>query len=240
MAYEALNEDQEKRHKTQRYCMADQDLDNPKILQFVINLIDNDLRTIEAEGLQIWKLEQPYYVDLPIPEMGKIQIGGRIDRVDICGHKLNKERIRIVDYKTGSYAEPKSKWQDFCTADGDGKIRQTLIYSHVLKETLLKEQKDERPIQPNLFFCNGDMTDRISVVRLTEEPPKQGRETNEQKEASKINNFAEVQDRVKEKLESKVAELLNDATFPQCEEDKCDRYCAFFEICGRKKPESFN
>ena len=240
MAYDALNEDQKKRQKTQRYCMDDQDLDNPKILQFVINLIDNDLRTIEAEGLQIWKLEQPYYVDLPIFEKEKIQIGGRIDRVDICGHKLNKERIRIVDYKTGSYTEPKSNWQDFCTPDGDGKIRQTLIYSHVLKETLLKEQKDERPIQPNLFFCNGDMTDRISVVRLTEEPPKQGRETNEQKEASKINNFAEVQDKVLDQLKSKVAELLKDSTFPQCEEDKCDRYCAFFEICGRKKPESFN
>ena len=218
-AYDELNRDQQKYHRTKMYVLENQFMDNPKIIQYVKNLIDNDLRTIETEGLKIWKLEQDFYMKLPVPEIGDIQFGGRIDRVDICGHKTGNERIRIVDYKTGSFKSDKLsvKADEVMTNAKKGYVRQTIIYSHVLMSTL----DDSKPIQPNLFFCTGDMTGLQTVVKVDES----------------VNDYRTIQESVFPKLQDKVRELLQDAEFPQCAEGECDSYCAFYDLCKRKKKE---
>jgi RecB family exonuclease len=220
-AYQALNQDQLKYHKTKHYVLEEQFMDNPKVIQYVKNLIDNDLRTIETEGLKIWKLEQDFYMKLPVPEIGEIQFGGRIDRVDLCGYKNGHERIRIVDYKTGSYKSDKLsvKLEDIMTNAKKGYVRQTIIYSHVLMSTL----DTSKPIQPNLFFCTTDMNGKETVVKVD----------------SEVQDYREIQETIFPKLQAKVKDLLQDSEFPQCAEGECETYCAFYDLCERKKNDNF-
>ena len=222
-AYEELNKAQLEYHKTTTFAIDDYPFDNPKVIQYVKNLIDNDLRTIETEGLKIWQQEKSYYMDLPVPEIGTIQLGGKIDRVDICGHKNGNERIRIVDYKTASYESSKlsAPLDNIMEDEKKGYVRQTLIYSHVLMSHL--GSSEERPIQPNLFFCKKDMQDQSTVVSV----------------GSVVNDYRAIQEEIFPKLQSKVKELLTDSSFPQCEEGKCNTYCDFYEICERKKKKDF-
>ena len=223
-AYQMLNESQAKYQKTKTYAMEKYYMDNPKVKQYVLNLIDNDLRTIESEGLKIWKLEQSYYIDLDIPDKGVVKIGGQIDRVDICGHKTGQERIRIVDYKTGGYSSVKmsAKSDELMENADKGYVRQTVIYCHILQENLKGTKEAELPIQPNLFFCSKDMTDQNSVISV---------------DNASVNDYKVIMEKVVPKLTNKIGELLDDTRFPQCEEGKCPSYCPFFGICERKKPE---
>ena len=222
-AYQMLNESQANYQKTKTYAMEKYYMDNPKVKQYVLNLIDNDLRTIESEGLKIWKLEQSYYIDLDIPDKGVVKIGGQIDRVDICGYKTGQERIRIVDYKTGGYSSVKmsAKSDELMENADKGYVRQTVIYCHILQENLKGTKEAELPIQPNLFFCSKDMTDQNSVISVD----------------SAVNDYKVIMEKVVPKLTNKIGELLDDTRFPQCEEGKCPSYCPFFGICERKKPE---
>ena len=222
-AYQMLNESQANYQKTKTYAMEKYYMDNPKVKQYVLNLIDNDLRTIESEGLKIWKLEQSYYIDLDIPDKGVVKIGGQIDRVDICGYKTGQERIRIVDYKTGGYSSVKmsAKSDELMENADKGYVRQTVIYCHILQENLKGTKEAELPIQPNLFFCSKDMTGQNSVISVD----------------SAVNDYKVIMEKVVPKLTNKIGELLDDTRFPQCEEGKCPSYCPFFGICERKKPE---
>ena len=222
-AYQMLNESQAKYQKAKTYAMEKYYMDNPKVKQYVLNLIDNDLRTIESEGLKIWKLEHSYYIDLDIPDKGVVKIGGQIDRVDICGYMTGQERIRIVDYKTGGYSSVKmsAKSDELMENADKGYVRQTVIYCHILQENLKGTKEAELPIQPNLFFCSKDMTGQNSVISVD----------------SAVNDYKVIMEKVVPKLTNKIGELLDDTRFPQCEEGKCPSYCPFFGICERKKPE---
>ena len=229
-AYEELNADQQKRGKMVTYAMEDYFMDNPKIKQYVINLINNDLRTIEKEGLRIWQLEQWYVADLQVPESdATIRIGGKIDRVDLCGYKTNNERIRIVDYKTSKYDKNKlnAELEDLMDNKDRDYVRQTMIYSYVLKKYLEKRgERSNLPIQPNLFFCASDMEGNNSIVTVKRKV----------EEKSQIFEFNDIQEEsLLIPLQNKVKELLSDTKFPQCDEDKCPNYCAFYELCKRKK-----
>ena len=209
-AYEMLNASQRERGLNKTYLMADYCMDNPRIMQSVRYLLQHDLQTIEKEGLKIWQLEQWCFTDLALAS-GRIRIGGKIDRIDLCGYKSGNERIRIVDYKTGSYDESKLKADETELIDNPKKdyARQTMIYAHVLQQMLRKEGK-EQPIEPHLFFCAKDMRDNPTVVTAT------------------LN---------KDKLTDKVEDLFRDTTFAPCAEGNCPAYCAFFDLCRRKRPE---
>ncbi len=223
-AYQMLNEDQQKYGRTTTYALADYFMDNPKIKQYVRHLINNDLETIRREGLKIWMLEQSYYIDLQVPSVGTIQIGGKIDRVDICGYRNGNERIRIIDYKTGGYASTKlsTKLQELMDNRDKGYVRQTVIYSYVLAEALQKQKEKLLPIQPNLFFCSSDMSGNETVIKVD----------------NPINDFqTDLGDKILEPLQQKVVQLFTDSQFVPCEEGKCPAYCSFFDICKRKKKD---
>lgn len=223
-AYQMLNNDQQKYGRTTMYTMEKYFMDNPKIKQYVHHLINNDLQTIRREGLKIWMLEQSFYIDLPVPSIGTIQIGGKIDRVDVCGHLNGNERIRIIDYKTGGYTSTKlsAKLEDLMENRDKGYVRQTIIYSYVLAEALSKQGEKLMPIQPNLFFCSSDMSGNETVIKV-DEP---------------VNDFqTNLGDKILEPLQQKVAQLFTDSQFTPCEEGKCPAYCSFFDICKRKKPD---
>lgn len=224
VAYQRLNEDQRKYGRTTTYAMEDYFLDNPRIKQYVLHLINNDLQTIRKEGLKIWKLEQSYYIDLPVPSVGTIQIGGKIDRVDVCGHLNGNERIRIIDYKTGGYANSKlsAKLEELMDNRDKGYVRQTIIYSYVLAKSLKNKGGESLPIQPNLFFCSSDMSGNETIIKVD----------------APINDFQkELGDEILEPLQQKVAQLFTDSQFTQCEEGKCPAYCSFFDLCKRKKKD---
>ena len=129
--------------------------------------------------------------------------------LNIIKNKLNAELEDLMDNKDRDY------------------VRQTMIYSYVLKKYLEKRgERSNLPIQPNLFFCASDMEGNNSIVTVKRKV----------EEKSQIFEFNDIQEEsILIPLQNKVKELLSDTKFSQCDEDKCPNYCAFYELCKRKK-----
>ena len=157
---------------------------------------------------------------LSIPQVGKLMTGGKIDRLDICGPE-GAERLRVVDYKSGSYTDSthakkmSSLWENLMTDTDKSYVRQTLIYSRAVKE----HDKTGLPIEPNLFFCRRKLPGVVTTIDIENET---------------VHDFAAIQDTFTTQLEDKIKELLTASSFPKCEQGQCPSYCPFFDLCGRQ------
>ena len=78
--------------------MAQHSLELAAIRAYMRRTVEYDRQLAITQGLEIIGTEQDYYMSLPLPKIGTVRIGGRIDRIDKVGNT-----IRIVDYKTGKY-----------------------------------------------------------------------------------------------------------------------------------------
>ncbi len=193
--------------------------DNEVIMRFVLNILERD-KADAAIGLQICKLEAPYYFRMDVKEIGLLEIGGFIDRLDIYGPE-GQQKIRVVDYKSGGYdanrlAASTEKWME---QPDKNYVRQTLMYSHAVMANENEEEKKENlPIEPNLFFCSHKLTDLPTTVKV---------------DKAVVANYRELQDTFLEALETKINEIATVTEFPPCEESKCKSHCPFLRLCHR-------
>ncbi len=88
------------------------------------------MKTPEREGM-----EEP--VEIPIGAINNLRVRGKIDRVD----RLGKNRYRVIDYKTGSYAP----FEDIICF-GRGRFLQHVLYSVAAENMLVKLGMDEMPV----------------------------------------------------------------------------------------------
>ena len=194
------------------------------ILAYANNILVRD-REDARTGLQVWKLEQKYRVPVTIDGVGTVWLGGKVDRVDILGSE-GDERIRVVDYKTGSYKPgdaPDSTaalkltatWDEVASDTNKDNIRQTLIYSHAVAQ----QEKGTRPIEPNLYYCQRDLTADVTTHIMVDNRP--------------VHDVREVEDRMLETLRPKIKELLQTTDFPMCDEAQCKKFCPYLRLCGR-------
>ena len=196
--------------------------ENVIIKGYVRNILDRDIEDAK-NGLQIVLLEKERMFTLEIPGIGKIWTGGTIDRLDICGQD-GAERLRVVDYKSGSYTDSthdkkmSASWDDIMTDADKSYVRQTMVYSRAVKE----HDHTGLPVEPNLFFCRRKLTGIVTTIDVENET---------------VHDFAAVQERFTSLLADKIKELLTADSFPLCEPDKCPSYCPFFVLCGRKPAE---
>ena len=201
--------------------------ENVYILSYADNILVRD-REDARTGLQIWKLEQKYYVPMDIDGVGRIRVGGKVDRVDILGPE-GDERIRVVDYKTGNYkpgtaadsttaVKLTATWDEVATDTHKDNIRQTLIYSHAVSQ----QEKRPLPVEPNLYYCQRDLTSDVTTHITVDERP--------------VLDIREVENRMMETLRPKIQEVLQTTDFPMCDESDCKR-CPYLSLCGRVAKE---
>lgn len=224
-AYQAMNALWQKDHpeESAHYVMAHHTSENVVILGYVSNILERDREDAKA-GLQIYLLEKELMFPIQIDGVGEILSGGTIDRMDIYGAP-GEERLRVVDYKSGSYNDTTHEkkmtatWEDLMVSEDKGYVRQTLVYSHAVKAN----NTASLPIEPNLYFCRRKLTDIETTIDV---------------ENATVRDYAVIAGDFIATLQTKAKELLTANTFPQCDEDKCPAFCPFFDLCGRK-PKDF-
>lgn len=203
----------------EKYIPDHHTAENITIKGYVSNILERD-REDARSGLQIVLMEQERMFALSIPQVGKLMTGGKIDRLDICGPE-GAERLRVVDYKSGSYTDSthakkmSALWENLMTDTDKSYVRQTLIYSRAVKE----HDKTGLPIEPNLFFCRRKLPGVVTTIDIENET---------------VHDFAAIQDTFTAQLADKIKELLTASSFPKCEQGQCPSYCPFFDLCGRQ------
>ena len=219
-AYVAMNQEWLENHpdgEAEHYVPALHLVENQVLIRYISNVLERDKHDA-AQGLQIYLLEQPRYMNLSIDGVGTVRTGGIIDRLDIIGQGANR-RMRIVDYKSGNYDEKKmSTAADALFSDADKKyIRQTLLYSAAVMAT---EPNLHLPLQPNLFFCSKPMLEQETRVAVADQP---------------IDDFQTIQSDFLAGLQAKIQEIYTATSFPQQRAtEECAPHCPFLTLCGRK------
>ena len=223
-AYEEMNRLYEKDYPNDpcHYIPEQHRNENVIIVGYMKNILERD-RTDAEQGLQLVLLEAPRYFAVKIDGIGEVLTGGIIDRLDIIG-KGEEQKLRVVDYKSGSYTNKKhdekmsSTWEELMENKDKGYVRQTFIYSHAV----LTNDGKSMPIEPNLFFCRRKLNDIETTILI---------------EGQTVHDYREIEQQMYRALQTKMAELLSVNQFPQCEEKECPSFCPFFDLCGRKPNE---
>lgn len=220
-AYKEQNKEYKRLHPQQegdRYILEEHRMENAVILGFVRNILRRDIADAEKEGLSIVLLEQRRTFEIDLGEIGRLQVGGTIDRLDICGGVM-----RVVDYKTGSYSEEKvsaDSIDKMLSADSKSHyVLQTLMYSETLVENEHKQHAG-LPLQPHLFFAQKNLGKLETTVTLAKLP---------------VMDYSTVRANFRMKLDAKVREVLTTVDFPQTDENNCTAFCPFLQICGRSE-----
>lgn len=224
-AYDSMNKEWMKDYPDDpnHYLPEHHRAENVEIKGFVKNILERD-REDAKTGLYVYKLEHPYYFSVPIDGVGDIEVGGKVDRLDIYGSEGN-QHLRIVDYKSGGYNDKthdekmSSSWEDMMDSDQKAYVRQTLIYSHAVNEN----DNQGLPIEPQLFFCKRKLTDIVTTIDVAGET---------------VHDYATIKDTFFQALQTKIKQILDATDFPKCEPDQCPSYCPFITFCGRKNKES--
>ncbi len=224
-AYDSMNKEWMKDYPDEPnyYLPEHHRAENVEIKGFVKNILERD-REDAKTGLYVYKLEHPYYFSVPIDGVGDIEVGGKVDRLDIYGSEGN-QHLRIVDYKSGGYNDKthdekmSSSWEDMMDSDQKAYVRQTLIYSHAVNEN----DNQGLPIEPQLFFCKRKLTDIVTTIDVAGET---------------VHDYATIKDTFFQALQTKIKLILDATDFPKCEPDQCPSYCPFITFCGRKNKES--
>lgn len=207
----------------EKYIPEHHTSENKAILNYVNNILMRD-RDDARKGLQVWLLEEPCSMDWSIEGIGKVQIRGKVDRLDIVGEG-QAQRIRVVDYKTGKYNPAKltATWDEVGQSDEKDYVRQTLLYGAAVSESLTKTKWAALPIEPNLFFCQVPLNDEVQTNVSVEDRP--------------VQNVSDVKNEIVGALQPKIEEIFTATLFPLCAENKCKKFCPYFSLCGRKPKE---
>lgn len=232
-AYEWMNAEYERRYgKAVHYIRSEHEMENTVILVAVRRILDTDAGLLSAslpiggEGFSVLSQEQYATFPLTLPDgLGKVLVGGRIDRVDTLSG-----RIRIVDYKTASPDDRKltvppldALFQPFTAP---GYWLQTLIYAYAYRHQALRPQVAsgiaagaEPPVLPVVYFPRD--TEQVCYPVHTSD--------------GGLVSLSEFRKPFFDALAGQVKRMLTDRVYEQVEEKKCDSFCPFFALCGRRK-----
>lgn len=189
------------------------------IIKYVRLLLEIDRR---LAPFTIIGLEEPVAQEFTIPAVGgdiSINLGGYIDRLDrITDPETGEERIRVIDYKTGSHRlkalpdvdaifDPKN------IKEHSDYYLQTFLYSHIVRHT------KEQPVSPALLFIqHAGADDYDPTLCLGKEP---------------VRDIARESPRFMELLNDKIAEIFNpELPFTPTDDRTRCRSCPYAAVCG--------
>lgn len=191
------------------------------ILKYAKQLLAYDLKYAPFAflGSEKWVSEE---VEIETPKgVLKSRIGGIIDRLD-----CKEDVIRIVDYKTGGDASTPASVEVLFEPDKKrpSHVFQTFLYASIVCRKL-REQGDGRRVAPALLYIHRAASEDYSAIICMKEP---------RKEKVEVSDFAEYEERFREKLNLLLKEIFNpEVAFTQTDiEEKC-QYCDFKSLCKR-------
>ncbi len=148
-----------------------------------------------------------------------IKIGGRIDRLDLINEGTPEERIRVIDYKSGStrlksMPDVESIFLPEKIHDHSDYYLQAFVYSDIVR------QKRNKPVSPALLFiqhAGGEEYD--PTLKIGKEP---------------VRDIGEHSARFNELLNQKINEILSpDTSFIPTDDLKVCRSCPYAIMCRR-------
>lgn len=152
-------------------------------------------------------------------QLGTLSIGGRIDRLDLINEGTPEERIRVVDYKTGSrdlkpLPDVESIFAPERVHDHSDYYLQTFVYADIVS------RQEHKPVSPALLFIQHAAADDYDpTLKFGKEP---------------ILDVADHAARFNELLEQKVTEIFSaDTPFLPTDDLKVCRTCPYAQFCRR-------
>ena len=155
-------------------------------------------------------------VERPLSTMN---IGGRIDRLDLIHEGTPEERIRVIDYKTGSrqlkaLPDVESIFAPERIHDHSDYYLQTFVYADIVR------RREQRPVSPALLFIQHAAAEDYDPTL------KFGKDV--------ITDVADYSARFNELLEQKVTEIFSpDMPFRPTNDLKTCRTCPYLQMCRR-------
>ncbi len=191
------------------------------MLSYLQKIIETDLK---ITPFQLVSVERSYRRELEISGDGKsrtIQIGGLIDRVD-----KPKEKLRVIDYKTGSAKREFSSIDALFNASlsqRNAAAFQTFLYSW-----LVQEEHPGSQVTPGLYIMNSLYEEGFDPRLIMGSYSK--REV--------VESFENYQEAYLERLKETLSALFDSGKdFVQTDNEAICRNCDFSMICSRQSIE---
>ena len=188
------------------------------IVKYIRQLLEVDRRLTPFTILGLEKtVIMGYTVSLPQPF--QVTVGGIVDRLDSITAPDGSERIRVIDYKTGSrkfkpLPDVDAIFLPENLKDHNDYYLQTFLYSHIVRKS-----SDGVPVAPGLLFIQHAGTDNYDpTLCLNKEP---------------VTDIATVEEDFMQHLGSVISEIFNpEADFiPTDDRQRC-RTCPYAGLCG--------
>ena len=153
--------------------------------------------------------------------MSNLRIGGIIDRLDsVADPETGEDRIRVVDYKTGSHRlkalpDVAAIFDPANIPDHSDYYLQAFLYSHIVA------QRSHRAVSPALLFIqHAGSDDYDPTLCLGREP---------------VRDIATVADEYMQLLIQTISEIFNEdlALSPTADLNRC-AHCPYAPLCGRR------
>ncbi len=151
--------------------------------------------------------------------LSPLKIGGRIDRLDLICEDTPQERIRVIDYKTGSsqlrpLPDVESIFSPEKIHDHSDYYLQTFVYADIVR------QKRQKPTSPALLFIQHAAADDYDpTLRFGREP---------------ILDIADHSQRFNELLDQHIAQIFShEFPFQPTSDLKTCRTCPYQQMCRR-------
>ena len=178
--------------------------------------IDRRLAPFTILGLE-------YDVKRPVSSLAShpspLDIGGRIDRLDLIHEGTPEECIRVIDYKTGSgrlkpLPDAEAIFQPDYVHEHADYYLQTLLYADIVR------QREQRPVVPALLFIQHAAADDYDPVLFF------GRE--------RINDIANYSTRFNELLQQQISEIFSpEVPFTPTTDLRLCHTCPYAQMCRR-------
>ena len=191
------------------------------IIKYVRRLLEVDRR---LTPFTILGLELPVYTEIcSFVPLSEIRIGGTIDRLDsVTDPATGEERIRVVDYKTGSrhlktFPDVDSIFDPANIPDHSDYYLQTFLYSHIVR-TSPQWDPHGLKVSPSLLFIQHTSSDDYDPTLSLGKTP--------------ILDIADIADDYVQQLTNKIGEIFRQdlALTPTDDRTRC-RTCPYASLC---------
>ena len=189
------------------------------IIKYIKQLLEVDRRLTPFTILGIERAVKMDY-DIVTPHgIMTTTIGGTIDRLDKITAQDGTERIRVIDYKTGSkrlksLADVDAVFAQESLKDHSDYYLQAFLYSHIVR---LKYK--DHPVSPALLFIQHAGTDDYDpTLCLNREP---------------VVDIADISERYMQHLDAIISDIFNPSiSFMPTEDTQRCQNCPYASLCG--------